>query len=125
MDPIGLALENFNALGQFRDSIAGSPIDSGGQLITGEKFNTVPELIRILSTSRKHDLYRCLSENMLTYAIGRGLEPGDIPSINQIVAVLETQEGRMATLVEAIVQSAPFQKRRTAGERVATLPFQR
>ena len=82
MDPIGLGLENFNALGQFRASEHGKPIDTGGQLLTGEKFSDVAELKEILATKRREDFYRCLSEKLLTYAIGRGVEYYDATTID-------------------------------------------
>ena len=74
MDPIGIGLENFNALGQFRNKENGKPIDASGKLMTGETFTDVAGLKEILATKRKEDFYRCLSEKLLTYAIGRGVE---------------------------------------------------
>lgn len=112
MDPIGLALENFNAMGQYRDELDHGPLDTSGQLVTGEKFNNVTELIELLGTSRKHDFYRCLSEKLLTYAIGRGLEAYDIPTINRLVAAMEADGGKLSTLLNAAIESAPFQMRR-------------
>ena len=74
MDPIGLGLENFNALGQFRTQENGKPIDTSGKLLTGETFSDVAALKEILAVKRKADFHRCLSEKLLTYAIGRGVE---------------------------------------------------
>jgi hypothetical protein len=116
MDPIGLALEGFNAIGQYRDSGDAVPIDTAGQLATGEKFNNVDELIQLLGTTRKHDFYRCLSEKLLTYAIGRGLEASDIPNVKGLVAAMESKGGSLSALLQAVVESAPFQKRRGAGD---------
>lgn len=115
MDPIGLALEEFNALGQHRSEGEGAPVDTAGQLVTGEKFNNAEELIQLFGTTRKHDFYRCLSEKLLTYAIGRGLEASDIPNVRQLVGAMEAQGGRLSALLQAVVESAPFQKRRGAG----------
>ncbi len=112
MDPLGLALENFNALGMYREKVGNTPIDAAGQLITGEKFNNLEELIGILTTSRKHDFYRCLAEKMLTYATGRGMEASDIPNITRILERLEAAQGRLSALVLAVVESAPFQRTR-------------
>ncbi len=78
MDPLGLALENFNALGRWRDKERGKPVDASGQLLTGESFRTVRELKHILATQRHLDYYRCLTEKLLTYALGRGLEYDDV-----------------------------------------------
>lgn len=118
MDPIGLALENFNAIGQWRDEDAGQPIDSAGQLVTGEKFSNVMELKEILISSRKEDFYRCLTEKMLTYALGRGVEYYDAPTVDRIVERLLDQEGNMAELIYGVVESIPFQKRRGDGDRL-------
>ncbi|MCP5558523.1 MAG: DUF1592 domain-containing protein [Verrucomicrobiaceae bacterium] len=115
MDPLGLALENFNAVGMFRADENGSPIQTGGQLITGEKFNTIAELNQIFATSRRTDFYRCLTSKLLTYATGRGMEYYDAPTIDHIVADLEQSGGRLRTLIRGVVHSAPFQKRRGDG----------
>ncbi len=121
MDPLGLAMENFTPLGTYRETENGKPIDTAGQLITGEKFKDVPELAKVLATSRGQDFYRCLSEKLLTYAIGRGLEYYDTVTIDQIVARVQADGGAMRSLVYAVVESAPFQKRRGDGEAVAVV----
>jgi hypothetical protein len=122
MDPLGLALEQFNALGQYRPTVDNKTPDVSGQLITGEKFQTLDELIQILATSRRHDYYRCLSEKMLIYALGRGLEPEDIPHLKHLMQTLETQNGSMISLVQAIVNSTPFQYSRQRQKNVALTP---
>jgi len=115
MDPLGLALENFNALGMWRDQERGQDIDATGHLITGEPFTHVRELKRILVTDRRMDYYRCLTEKLLTYALGRGLDYYDVQTVDGIVARLEANEGRFAVLLDGIIDSAPFQKRRGRG----------
>jgi len=120
MDPLGLAFENFNPIGAYRDTDEGKPIDAAGQLITGEKFKDVSELAHVLATSRKDDFYRCLSGKLLTYAIGRGLEYYDTVTVEQIVAALNASDGAMRSVIYGIVESAPFQKRRGDGTPVAT-----
>jgi hypothetical protein len=115
MDDLGLALENFNALGMFRAEEEGQPIDTAGKLITGETFTTVAELNQILATSRRGDFYRCITSKMLTFALGRGTEYFDSPTIDRIAADLEKNGGKMRTLIHGIVQSVPFQKRRGDG----------
>ncbi|HSH95323.1 MAG TPA: DUF1592 domain-containing protein, partial [Roseimicrobium sp.] len=120
MDPIGLGLENFNALGMWRDQEDGLPIDSAGQLITGEKFNNVAELSKILASTRRMDFYRCISEKLLTYALGRGPEYYDATTIEKMAEQLEADGGKLQNLVVGIVQSAPFQKRRGDGDQFAT-----
>ena len=115
MDPLGLALENFNAVGMYRAEENGQPIDTAGKLITGETFSTVGELSKILATSRREDFYRCITSKMLTFAIGRGTEYYDAPTIDRIVADLEKDGGKLRTVIHGIVNSAPFQKRRGDG----------
>ena len=116
MDPLGLALENFNALGMWRDAERGQPIAPAGQLITGEKFSEIRELKRILATDRRLDFYRCLTEKLMTYALGRGVEYYDTQTVDDIVARLERENGKFSALLVGVIESAPFQKRRETGE---------
>jgi hypothetical protein len=112
MDPIGLGLENFNALGQFRTKEKDKPIDTSGKLVTGEEFKDLAELKEVLARQRKQDLYRCISEKLLTYAIGRGVEYYDSTTIDQLTRRMEKNGGSLRELIQGIVESAPFQKRR-------------
>lgn len=115
MDPIGLALENYNALGMWRDEEGGQPIDTAGVLVTGEKFGSVDELKALLGSSRRGDFHRCLAEKLMTYAIGRGVEYFDAPGIDGIVASAEQAGGALRDIVKGVVRSAAFQKRRGDG----------
>jgi len=112
MDPLGLALENFNALGMWREQERGQPIDAAGKLITGESFGDIRELKRILKTRHRLDFYRCLTEKLLTYALGRGLEYYDAETVDRIVARLDRENGRFSAMLMGIIESNPFQKRR-------------
>lgn len=112
MDPIGLGLENFDALGRFRKTESGKPIDTAGQLVTGEKFADVAALKSILAEKRRPDFYRTLSEKLLTYAIGRGMEYYDTTTIDQLTAHMAKNDGKLIELIHAITTSAPFQLRR-------------
>jgi len=112
MDPLGLALENFNAMGIWREREQGQPIDAAGRLITGEQFSDVKDLRRILATKHQLDFYRALTEKLLTYALGRGMEYYDVETIDRVVAGLETSNGQPSALLMGIVESAPFQKTR-------------
>ncbi len=114
MDPLGLAFENFNALGLWRDKEHDVLIDSSGVLITGEKFKTVQELKRILATNRKDDFYRCLTEKMLTYALGRGMDYQDVGTIDQIVWKLDSQHGRFSALLTGVIDSPAFQRKQAS-----------
>jgi hypothetical protein len=112
MDPLGLALENFNAMGSWREMDQGMPLEPpAGKLITGEPFADVRELKRLLVTARRTDYYTCLTEKLLTYALGRGPEPCDIPTVESIVNKLEQTNGRFSSLIMGIIESPAFQKR--------------
>lgn len=112
IDPLGLAFENFTAVGSWRDTEDDQPIDVSGKLITGEEFKGVQELKAILVDNYRMNFYRCLTEKMLTYALGRGLEYYDEHTVDQIVERLDQNDGRFMSLIQGIVESAPFQKRR-------------
>ncbi len=119
MDPLGLALDNFNPLGQWRDAELGQKIDATGQLITGEPFKDVRDLKRILKERHAQDFYRCLTEKLLTYALGRGLEYYDVETVDHIVERLEQDGGRFSALLMGVIESAPFQKRRNVSAAAA------
>ena len=112
MDPLGLALENFNAMGMYREQERGQEIEPAGKLITGETFTNVSELKKVLREKRKTDFYRCLTEKVLTYALGRGLEYYDVETVDRIVQRLEKDDGRFSTLLAGVIESAPFQQKR-------------
>jgi hypothetical protein len=112
MDPLGLALENFNAMGVWRTTDAGQPIQPAGQLATGETFADVRELKKVLVTSRHLDFYRAFSAKLFTYALGRGVEYYDVLTLDQMVAALEASGGRPSAALQTLLQSAPFQQRR-------------
>lgn len=112
LDPPGLALENFNALGLWRDSEYGQPIEAGGTLVSGESFQDIRGLKRILVTRHSTEFYRCLTEKLMTYALGRGLEDYDVESVDRVVKRLQQNDGRFSALLTGIIESAPFQKSR-------------
>jgi hypothetical protein len=112
MDPLGLAFEHFNAMGMWRDQERNQPIDATGKLLSGESFNNIKELKHILVTHHATEFYRTLTEKMLTYALGRGLEFYDVVTVDAIVERLQQTGGRPAALLTGIIESAPFQKTR-------------
>ena len=120
MDPIGLAFENFNAMGMWREAERSQTIDAAGTLITGESFHSVRELKHILAHDHRVDFYRCLTEKLLTYALGRGLEYYDLETIDQIVQRLDREDGRFSALLTGVIESAPFQKMRLQATPAAT-----
>ncbi len=116
-DPLGLAFENFTAIGTWRDDEGGQPIEAGGRLISGESFGTVTQLKQVLVGPRRPDFYRCLTERMLSYAIGRSLNYGDEVVVEKITGDLEANQGQASHLIQGVVESAPFcRMRRLSGE---------
>ncbi len=114
MDPLGLALENFNAMGMWRDQERSVPVNATGKLMSGESFTNIKELKRILARNHKTEFYHTLTEKLLTYALGRGLEYYDVATVDAIVERLEKSNGRPSELIAGIIDSAPFQKTRGA-----------
>ena len=112
MDPLGFGLESFDAIGQWRTEISGEPVDASGEMTTGEKFTGPAELKKLL-LNRTDDFTRNLTEKMLAYALGRGLEYYDAPVVKQISKAVQQDEFRAVTLVNEIVKSYPFQHRRS------------
>ena len=112
LDPLGFGLENFDAVGGWRDKDGEVPVDSSGTLPSGESFRGPKQLKSILK-AHAPEFTRCLTEKMLTYALGRGLEEFDHCAVDQIVKNVDGGRHRFSALVLAIVKSDPFQKRRT------------
>ncbi len=111
MDPLGLAFENFNAMGRWRDRELGADLGPpAGKLITGETFADVKELKHVLVTFRRDDFYRCLTEKLLTYSLGRGPEACDILTVDALVEKLRQSNGEFSDLITGIVESTPFQR---------------
>ncbi|HJT32660.1 MAG TPA: DUF1592 domain-containing protein [Pirellulales bacterium] len=111
MDPLGFGLENFDAVGAWRDRDGAFFVDASGELTDGSKFKGPKELKAILR-AKKDDFARCFTEKMLTYALGRGLEPYDKCAVDDIVAALAKDGYKFSMLIQQIVASDPFQKRR-------------
>lgn len=114
MDPLGLALDNFNAMGMWRDQEKGDRIDASGKLLSGESFSDVRQLKKILAANHATEFYRTVTEKLLTYALGRGLEYYDVAAVDKIVGRLQKSNGRPSELVAGIIESAPFQKTRAS-----------
>jgi mono/diheme cytochrome c family protein len=114
MDPIGFALENFDAVGKWRTtSGAGNvPIDASGVLPDGTKFNGPNELRKIL-LSHPEQFVTTVTEKLLTYAMGRGVEYYDQPAVRKILRQAAPQNYRWSSLITAVAESAPFQMRRS------------
>jgi hypothetical protein len=121
MDAIGFSLENFDAIGQWRTQDANKvPIDASGSLPDGKTFNGAKQLKDILLL-QKDQFCRCLADKLLIYAIGRGTEPSDNRTIDNIVTEMQAHGDKFSALVKAIAHSDAFQKRR-GGETDAPPP---
>lgn len=118
MDPIGFGLENFDAVGAWRERDGDSPVDSSGVLPDGSRFTGPAELKRVLA-SRKKQFVRCLAEKLLTYSLGRGLTDSDRCSVDDIVHYVTAHGYRFSALVVAVVRSDPFRMRGPEGGRKA------
>jgi hypothetical protein len=116
MDPLGLSLENFDAIGQWRITDTGHPIDASGVLLDGTKVNG-PRQLRQALLVQKTQFAKAVTEKLLTYALGRGLEYYDAPAVRGIDREAKADDYRWSTLVLGIVKSAPFQMRTAALER--------
>jgi hypothetical protein len=116
MDTLGFGLENFDAIGAWRDRDGRFEIDPAGMLPGGAGFNSPAELMEILAERKKNDFCRCLTEKMLTYALGRGLESFDRCTVRQIQHRLAEHDFRFSALVTGIVTSDPFLAREARGE---------
>ena len=113
IDPVGFALENFDAVGQWRETTSeGLPIDAAGVLADGTKVDG-PVALRKALLSRPDVFVGTVTEKLLIYALGRGLEPVDMPVVRAIVRHAAAQHYAMQSIVMGIVQSAPFQMRTT------------
>ena len=114
MDPIGLALENFDAVGRWREADQGHPIDASTQMFDGAPLNGPASLRRQLL---KHSdlLAQTLIQKLMTYALGRGIEPADFPAVRIIANDTEKDGYRFSAVILSIVKSTPFQMKMKHG----------
>jgi hypothetical protein len=114
MDPLGLAMEHFDAIGRWRDFDDGrTPIDASGNLPDGKAFEGTVGLRNAL-LSRPEMFVTTLTEKLLTYALGRGLEYYDAAAVRSIVRDAAAKDYRFSTIVQGIINSTPFQMRRSS-----------
>ncbi|HEV8147867.1 MAG TPA: DUF1592 domain-containing protein [Bryobacteraceae bacterium] len=112
MDPVGFSLENYDAVGRWRAFEDGKPIDVSGSLPDGTKFDGVAGLQQ--AVLKRPELFTTtFTEKLLTYALGRGVEYNDAPAVREIVRKARESEFRMSSFVVGIVNSSPFQMRRS------------
>ena len=129
IDPPGFALEKFNPVGQWRETMPdGAAIDTGGVMADGSKVDG-PAALREAILSRPDAFATVLTERLMTYALGRGVEPSDMPVVRKIVRQAARSNYRFGSIIEGIVESAPFQMRTTLvespGTRTSTTVAQR
>jgi hypothetical protein len=112
MDPLGMGLENFDAVGRWRDMDpeSGKPVDSSGDLPTGEKFSGPLELITVVR-ARQDPFHRTLAERLMVYALGRGLEYYDKCAVDRTLTLMKERGNRFSAVVEGIVTSDAFLRR--------------
>jgi Protein of unknown function (DUF1592)/Protein of unknown function (DUF1588)/Protein of unknown function (DUF1587)/Protein of unknown function (DUF1585)/Protein of unknown function (DUF1595)/Cytochrome C oxidase, cbb3-type, subunit III len=113
LDPLGFGLESFDPIGRWRSEIGGGPVDASGKLTTGETFVGPAELKEILVKQKKEPFVRNLTQRTLSYALRRGLEYYDGPTVKQIMAKVEEEKYRSSALIVEVVKSFPFQYRRS------------
>jgi mono/diheme cytochrome c family protein len=116
MDPLGFALENYDAIGKWRTMDGEFPVDSSGKLPGGKTFSSPAELREILS-HRQFEFSKTLTEKLLIYSLGRGLERYDRPTVNAITNRMAASGYGFQTLVREVVRSLPFQSRRAEAPR--------
>lgn len=120
MDPLGLGLENFDAVGRWRDKDGEKPIDSSGKLPSGESFDGPLELIGVFR-ARREQFHRALVARIMVYALGRGLEYYDKCAVDKALNLMNDRGYTFSSLVEGVVTSDPFLKRsRTRDAAIAT-----
>jgi hypothetical protein len=112
MDPIGFALENFDAIGKWRELDGDLPIDASGALVDGSKFNG-PAGLREGLLNRPENIAYAVAEKLLMYGLGRTVEHYDGPALRQIVREAAPSDYRWSAIVLGIVKSTPFQMRRS------------
>jgi cytochrome c551/c552 len=114
MDPIGFALENYDGIGQWRNKDeSGAAIDASGKLPDGSAFDGPAGLRKLLANERREEFVQTLTEKLLTYALGRGLESYDQPAVRAILRQTAANQYRLGDLITAVVHSTPFQMRRS------------
>jgi hypothetical protein len=114
MDPIGFSLENFDGVGKWRSDDGGAPIDAAGAFPDGTRFEGPAGLRKLLLTAYRDDFVATATEKLMTYALGRGIEPYDKPVLRAIVRQAAADNYRVESWIMAVVRSTPFQMRRTA-----------
>jgi hypothetical protein len=112
MDVLGFGLENYNAIGKWRTMDGKFPVDVGGTMPNGKSFETAAQMRTVLEGNSMPQITRCLTEKVMTYALGRGMQPYDNRTLSQITKTVEADGLHFQTLIYEVVHSLPFQSRR-------------
>ena len=112
LDPMGFAFENYDAIGRWRDQEKKQPIDASGALVRGQTFANFADLRTVLVHDMSDQFVKNLAENLLTYALGRGLEYSDKPAVREIQRRAKAADNRFQDIILAVCESVPFQKMR-------------
>jgi len=112
LDPMGFAFENYDAIGRWRDQEKKQPIDASGALVRGQTFANFADLRAVLVHDMSDQFVKNLAENLLTYALGRGLEYSDKPAVQEIQRRAKAADHRFQDIILAVCESVPFQKMR-------------
>jgi hypothetical protein len=123
MDPLGFSLENFDALGKWRTTIDTLPIDASASMPDGTRFEGVAGLRRLMA-DHQEDFARTLTQKLLTYALGRSVEPSDWATIRHVARQAASNGYRWSALVTGIVSSTPFRMSTSQADRVTTTASQ-
>jgi hypothetical protein len=115
MDPIGFALENFDAIGRWRTTDDGAAIDPSGTLFDGTRIDG-PKALRAMLAARPETFVGVMTEKLMTYALGRGLEYYDLPAVRKIVADAKQHGFRFSDLINGVVNSPEFQMKKAAAK---------
>ena len=115
LDPMGFAFEHYDAVGRWRDMDKKHPVDASGKLVRGQEFKDLAGLRGILARDMPDEFTRNLAENLLTYALGRGLRYSDKPAVQEVVRRARAAGYKFQDILLAVCESVPFQKMR-AGE---------
>jgi mono/diheme cytochrome c family protein len=118
MDPVGFAMENFDVVGAWRTREPGGPIDASGQLADGRQIDGVVTL-RNAILEHPEIFVTTMTEKMMTYALGRGVEASDMPAVRRVVREAAKQDYRLSSIVMGIVKSVPFQMRSALGNQAS------
>jgi len=117
IDPVGFALENFDAIGAWRERDGDSRVDARGTLVDGTNINGSDDLMKVLMA--RSDLFMInFTQKLMTYALGRALDYRDMPAVRSVVQQAGRENYRISTLIQAVVQSPAFRQRQVAASQV-------